>query len=209
MISDTSFKGIPVAKAKTPFNTFQMYKITPDDSAFIQKIQKSINLRALMPGLDNEEYEIWEGVTRTALTNPLDKSDTFIITTQNKPCGVMNISQKKASFDLNFISTWPVKQGEKVPFAGKALFTELFRRFVESKQALINLVALRYAPFDPVGKYLKLGFMAFGGNNYTEIMRINQGRASKTLETLKQHVSLEPIKDAKNVDLLKELNINA
>ena len=209
MRSDTSFKGIPVAKAKTPFNTFQIYKITTNDNDFIKKVQHNINLKKLMPGLKNETYDIWEAVTDSALSTGLHNSSTVVLATENRPCGAMNFSQNKTSFDLNYISTWPIKKGEKVPFAGKTLFMELCRRFLEEKLSSINLIALRYAPFDPVGKYLRLGFKPYGGNDYAEIMRINKERVKNTFETLKENISFEPIKDAKNIDLLQELNINA
>ena len=209
MISNISFKGIPIAKAKTPFNSFKMYKITPEDRTSIEKIQKGINLRELLPGMKHDTYKIWEGVTHAAFSNSLDESTTILLTAESRPCGVMNFSENKFSFDLNDISTWPVKSGEKVPFAGKTLFMELFRRFWETNFSSINLVALKYEPFDPVSKYLKLGFKPLGGNDCAEIMRINRHSAGKTLKMLKQNVSIEPLIDTKNVDLQKELKINA
>lgn len=208
MTSNINFKGIPVAKAQTAVNSFKIYRLGANDIDFARELQRNINLRKLMPNLKISEYNIWSSMIREALFDTSFMNTQRLLTTvNNSPCGIMNYSINKASVNLNYIGTWPQEIGKKVPFAGKTLFTALFKHFSESKALFINLVAMRLAPFDPMGKYLKLGFKRCGGDNYQEIMRIDRDRANKTLETLQQEIELSKIENASDVNLFDELKL--
>lgn len=203
-----NFQGIPTAKVKTPFNTINLYNINSEDYGLVHKIKKNLNLKELMPGLKENEYNIWDSIIHSAFVdNFYRNSQAIIAACENKPCGVMNFDKNRASFSLNYIGTWPITKGQKVPFAGKSLFMELFKKFLDSKALFIELNALRYGPFDPVGKYLKLGFKPYGGDNYQEIMRMNRETAQKSFQRLEQDIKFETIDSSQNVNLTKELYV--
>lgn len=88
-----------------------------------------------------------------------------------------------------------------MPFAGQILFNALFKHVLDSKLNGIELTALKYTPFDPVSKYLKLGFRCSGGDNWTEDMKINMEGIKTAISKQSSSITSTFVQKQKNVDL--------
>ena len=152
-----------------------------------------------MPGLSEYQYQIWDDTIQKALAQKC--KNTFLLAKHRVPCGVLNYAQTPYMFNVNYAATWPVCSAQRVPFAGKALFLELFRHFLESSAQIIELWGIKNAPFDPVGKYRQLGFKMYGGDNFQELMRINREQAANTMDKFKDIIKLQSVKQNLDIDL--------
>lgn len=209
MISgNINFYGIPVAEVKAAGNNLKLYRLNSKDKGFMDNLYKTLDLRRLYPGFNNLQYNIWDEVTKMALKYADNNGkQTLLLTCNNSPCGVANYSHQTPKFRLNYISTWPVNVAQKVPYAGKVLFMELFRQFLDKDCYSMELSALKYAPFNAICKYLSLGFIPCGGDNYQEIMRANKKNISNSLNNLKQNINFIPINHGQEINLTEHLNI--
>ena len=208
MTSNINFKGILVSKTNLANNTLALYNLTPDDKNFIKSLQKSIDLPKLYPNLTLHQYGIWNNIICQGLGEYCNNETSTVLLTSNKtPCGVLNYSSTPKQYEINYIATWPEAYNKRVPFAGKTLFTELFQRFLSTKAHVIELTALKYSPFNPIGKYLELGFKMYGGNHIEEIMRIDRKTVQRAFERLKELVTLQPVKNSPNINLEKTLRL--
>ncbi len=206
--NNINFRGIPIAKTKIAENNLTLYKLTSRDKEFTDRLYHSLNLPELYPGFNKLQYGIWDEVTHLGLSQTYEKNqNTMLITADNRPCGVLNYSAHSPKFNLNYVSTWPIKIGQKVPLAGKTLFMEFFRQFLNSDCRTIELCALKYAPFSAISKYLSLGFKPRGGDNFRELMRTDRESAAKTLQKLEQSINLSSVKDSNDYDLIQRLEI--
>ncbi len=66
--------------------------------------------------------------------------------------------EEKNSYKINTICAWPVEPDKKVPYAGKTLFSVLFRDFLQNDYMYIDLDAITNGPFNAVAKYMSLWF---------------------------------------------------
>jgi len=210
-VQQTSFCGIPISdisiigsKAK-----YKLYNVSDRDAKFLSDMYDSVKLEKLMPNLSDLEYYLWDSILQSAIdVSKLPLKRAFIETYNNIPCGVMCYSTQGKNMHVNFVVTFPDKVSHRVPCAGQILFNELFRRFIISDSQKIELNASRYSPFDPVSKYLKLGFSMLGGDNYSEVMRIRKENVLNTLEKQKQFINVTPLYPTKEVDLSKIILLN-
>ncbi len=191
-----SFQGIQTASAIGGLN---IYKLTDKDKRLAEKLANDISLKTLMPGLSEYQYQIWDDTIQKALAQKC--KNTFLLAKHRVPCGVLNYAQTPYMFNVNYAATWPVCSAQRVPFAGKALFLELFRHFLESSAQIIELWGIKNAPFDPVGKYRQLGFKMYGGDNFQELMRINREQAANTMDKFKDIIKLQSVKQNLDIDL--------
>lgn len=201
----TNFKGIPISKVKinASESKYVLYELENGDEEFLKKLYKKTNLKTLMPNLRDEEgYETWDWVLKNAINSFGTKnSKTLLETCNNKPCGIMNYKDIDDKYYLKFITTFPIQQNKRLPFAGQVLINELFRRFIDTKNNIIELTALRYSPFSPISKYMQLGFKMYGGTGFSEVMKINRENVEKTLFAQKTLFAAEKLKNQKSVNL--------
>lgn len=201
-MNSLSFKGFHTASAGSGLN---VYKLTDRDREFTKKLAGSINLPKLMPGLSESQYQIWNDTMKKGLTRL--EGEKLLLTQGSIPCGIMNYTGTPYKFNVNYTATWPAEAGKRVPFAGKTLFLELFNRFLKSNAQIVELLGIKYAPFDPVGKYLELGFKMYGGDNYHELMRTNREQVCKTTNRFRDLIKLKSIENSEDVDLSKIYHI--
>ena len=220
-INYTKFEGLPLSriKATTKEKTaeYTLYKVFPKDCDFLNDVYNNIDLTKRMPGLAHNKYFIWNQVIKLGLCGSLGKANTTILIANKhkNPCGFLNFTEYDKKYQVNYVATWPVIPKVKEFMAGKVLFAELFNSFVKSNNTLIELEALRNAPFDPISKYMELGFRFCGGSNYQETpwlnlpikMRINKDNVLKITEKLKKNIQRQEIPNPQEIDLYKKLNI--
>ena len=210
-INNINNKGIPIAdfKVRGVDASYKLYSINHKDKSFLARMYKSIDLKKLMPNLKDHDYIMWDAVIDTAIkrTNSADNI-SLLETCNDVPCGILNYKDINNRYNLNYVATFPVKAGEKVPFAGQIIFNEFFNRFLNSDKKNIELYAIKKSYFDPVSKYLGLGFRMMGGDNNYEKMVINKERAKQTLLKQKEFIGYTPIKTSENIDLNEHINLN-
>ena len=80
-------------------------------------------------------------------------------------------------------------KNKKVPFAGQILFNEFFKRVLDSSVDAVELLALKYSPFSPISKYLKLGFKQLGGTDGLETMRISRQGIQTAIQKQDEFIS--------------------
>ena len=212
-IDNTKFCGIPISTVKVKNNNsvYKLYDIkTEADLDFLKKMPNILDFRKLMPGLREIDYIIWERLFGSAVESAKNTTNSvYIETCDNVPCGLMNYFHRNNIYHINYVVTFPDKPGHRVPCGGQILFNELYKRFLSSNANKVELQALKDSPFDPISKYLKMGFKMLGGDNYSEAMRINRVNAVETFRKQNEYIFSEPLKNQKDVDLEKTLNFNS
>jgi len=210
-INKTNFKAFPVAdvKVKGIDSCYKLYKINNTDKVFLSDMYKSVKLRKLNPNLPDYQYLLWDNVLSNAINCPTDVNrETILEACNDFPCGIMNYRSGKSSIHLSCITTFPIIPEKKVPYAGQILFNKLFKEFLNSDKPIMELLALKYSPFNPVSKYLSLGFKMKGGDDSTEVMNIKKDKAKEIYEKQKEFIFSNEIKNKTEVDLFKVLNLN-
>ena len=132
-----------------------------------------------------------------------EKKEGRLLFCDNKPCGVMAVSPREYTHNVDYVCTWPTEPNKKAPFGAQILFAEMFRNFLETSANIIELTATRFG--NAITKYLALGFKPCGGDNYTEIMRITRERVNKRCENLDKKFQLVPSNDHRDLDLFTVL----
>ena len=205
-----AFGAIKLADTKNYINNIEtpisVYLITQKDSAFLDKLGKSLKMRDLMSQLSENMCNIWQEIFNIAISQAKSKDKvTLMGFFKNKPCSVMNYTKEKNSYKINTICSWPVEPDEKVPYAGKTLFSLLFRDFLQSDCKHIDIDAITNGPFSAVAKYMSLGFKQRGGENYILAMRANKESVAKSLNSLDEFITVNPSVCFKEVDLFGKL----
>jgi len=180
--------------------SIDIYKIQVQDFEFIENLKKSINLKALMPKMNESHLNVWNSILQQAFTKGSRKAGTtYLAAVNNKPCGIMTFKEEKNCLFLDTICTWPVEKEKRAPFAGKALMQTMFQDFMQSKHNMIDLYAIKNGPFNAVSKYLSLGFKPRGGENDIEVMRAQKPDIVKTLAALEKFIKTTPVNEEKNL----------
>lgn len=211
-VNNQKFRGIPIADVsilnKNVPNKIKLYKLSSKDKEFLDNLYLTIDVKKLMPGMSDIKYDIWDEIIYYGLKSLTYTNRKGILEVQNGiPCGIINYKSEKDKWYVNYIATWPIKTGEKTPFAGKILFKEFFEQFLKSSANGVELNALKFAPFNCVSKYLELGFKQLRKSTYQEAMGITREDVSKTLQKFDENISSVKIKNGKNENLCKFLNL--
>ena len=214
-VGNIGFKGIPLSKVKiiTPNGQtarYTVYKALHGDEPFLEEISLNTNVMNRVKGLTDIEYTIWDSILGEGLTQLLGSNKfTLLLADKNKcACGFLNYKQMPDKFSVEYVSTWPNKEGERGLLAGKTLFMELFNIFKQdTERKSIILEALTCAPFSPISKYMELGFRSFGGQNFQEYMRISRNGILKSLDKYKNMILRKEIKNPVEVDFNNTLHI--
>ena len=191
--SQINSKAIPIAniRVKNSNNNYKLYKLTQNDTAFLDKLAASINVESLYPGLKEHQYKIWDSIIRGCFDSISNRDSVTILETCNGiPCGMLNylkINEKKDR--IAYVSTWPIRAGEKVPFAGKILFQEFFRNFLNNNKSIAELVAVKNGPFASITKFMSIGFKLLGGDNYNELMRAEDKKIKSVYEKFNNDIT--------------------
>jgi len=210
-VCNNNFKGVPIADIKVKgFDAcYKLYDVNALDYDFLNKMYSSVNVKKLMPNMTQEDHVMWDMVIRHAIKlSKYAENHSILEAIDNKPCGIMSYKNLNGKYHVSYVATFPTEENKRVPFAGQILFNELLNRFVKSDFKRIELSAIKDAPFNPISKYLKLGFRALGGDEFSEFMRLTKARALKTLNKQSKFFVSDRIKKNKFVDLNDELELD-
>ena len=208
------FTGIHIANStnyiKNAETNIDLYQITRNDRAFLQKLRNTIKMNELMPDakITKSEFDRWQEMLNVALDKALNTDrKCFIAAKDNKPCGIITFHTGKNKYHLDCICTWPVEAGKKVVLAGQTLFKQMFTDFLGSKANILSLDAILNGPFDTVSKYSRLGFKQVGGENWLVAMRTNRETTEKTMKHLNNIINTTSANNDKDLNLLETLDL--
>ena len=204
-VKSPAFCALPVSEAavKGFKSKYRLYEAGVKDKPFLENLCEKVNLRNLMPNLNDIEFHAWNTIFRHSVVIPDDMYKVFVETCDNVPCGVLNYIKTRKLFHINYLVTFPDRFMHRVPCAGQVLFNELLRRFLKSDVDKIELTAIRKSPFNAVDWYRKLGFFPVCGDTMSDYMRLWRDNAVKTFNSQNEFISVNPIKSAKEIDLNK------
>ncbi len=212
--NSVKFSGIPIAKSvnrvKNIETAIDLYQVTPRDKEFLHILDKKTNMKRLMPKsrITPLEFDIWHDMLHMAVEKAVRSGKKCVIAAvDKKPCGIMTYTPGHKAFELDYICTWPVETGKKVPLAGKTLFKHLFDSFLQTNASKINLTAMRNGPFNIVSKYSTLGFGQNGGENFFTSMSAYRHKIFNKMLELNDMISTTSIRNAEDVDLSKVLEV--
>lgn len=199
-----SFKGINISHANLLGHKMSIYKLTQKDAPLIEKLEKEVDLKELIPNIDKNNFEIFNAILQGSFRHALDKNKhSMLLTCDDKPCGIMVNLNKTACHFVKYICTWPIEPDKKAPFGAQTLFVQIFKNFLETNAKSIELYAIRFG--GAISKYIRIGFKSMGGDNYTELMKISREKVAEYYKKLNEHINLEPTNNHEDIDLLKEL----
>lgn len=191
-IDNTSFRMIRLASAEARFNQavnkFQLYKITPEDSQYLNKLRNSINLEELMPNMKPEDYMLWDRILKQVLNT---YNETILLTKDDKPCGALKYKKTPRHYEVLGRVTWPIEKGKREPFAGKILVMQMFKMFMQDNLNIIKTCVCRYNPFSTISKCMEMGFRSYGGDDYNELMSVKRERIPAIFEKFKDIIVIE------------------
>ena len=199
-INSVSFKGIKLSSTNAYGQNMKVYKLTMQDEFFLKQLQKQIDLKKLNSQISDYEYEIKNDILQKAFTKAISlQKSAFLLTCNDKPCGLMVSTKEKNAIFVDYITTWPLEPDKKAPFGAQVLFENLYKTFLDTQAYFIELFATRFG--DAVSKYGKVGFKSRGGDNYTEIMRIYKNPIQEHYQKLQQKFKSAYYQSTDNIDL--------
>ena len=203
-----AFGAIKIAETKNYLKRIEtpiiVYELTQKDIAFLNHLKK-LKMKELMPGanLFDYMYEIWQEIFNIAVEQAKSKSHVSLLGVfNNRPCSILNFSKQKGEYKINTICSWPAESDKKVTFAGKTLFSILFKDFLKNNGTHIDIDAVTNAPFNGVSKYMSLGFRQRGGENYILAMRAEKDSIEKTSKILDEFIKIVPFYETEEINLL-------
>ncbi len=209
--SKQNFNAYHIATTKNYLKNIEtpieIYKLTNFDKDFIKHLHNKTDLKSLMPNLEESKLDIWRYIFQFASNQVTEQGKNGLMAVyNNKPCGLMAYTHKPSlKAMVNTICTWPSEVGKKVPYAGKTLFYMMFEDFLKTKNQMIDLDAITNGPFNPVTKYMQLGFKQRGGENGILAMRTRRENVIETMKKLQEIISIEEHSPAVEADLFNIL----
>lgn len=199
-----NFGAIHISNKKINFNDIEtsidIYKLQPQDYSFISSLKNSTNLKELMPNMKSSYRKTWQYIFDLAVTNIHKKTMTsYIAFNNNKPCGIMNYRNEGNRLFLDTICTFPTEKGQRIPFAGKVLMQTLFDDCIKNELGIIELYAITNSPFNPVSKYLWLGFKFISGGQDLRFMRVRKPNIEESLNKLAKMIKTTEYNEEKNL----------
>ena len=206
-----AFGAYHIANAKNFVNNVQnelkIYELSVEDKPFLQELKQKTNLEKLMPNINKNELAVWNNIFNIAIQQAAAKTKNGLLACFNDmPCGIAAFTRKPHSFKIDTICAIPTQNNGKIPLTGKSLFSIIFRDFLDSKAAFINLDAVTNGPFSAVAKYMQLGFKQRGGENGIIAMRINRDRACNSLAMLNGLIKVETLNPDRKISLFNFLS---
>lgn len=200
----TTFNGIKLSQADVLGHRLDVYKLTESDNLFTSMLAEKINLKQLTPNISKDEFEIYDYILKNSLNkSKYENNNSMLLACDNQPCGIIVNGRNNSRQLVEGVCTWPYEKNVKAPFGAQTLFTQVYKDFLETELKFIELHAIRIG--SAISKYLHLGFASYGGDNYTEVMRISRSRVNEYYQKLKEKINLFPSSDNTNHDLFKEL----
>ncbi len=193
-----------VALKQINFNNIKtsidIYKLQPQDESFINMLKTTIDLNELMPNMNPCDINNWRAIFNLSINNVNpQKMTSYLALNNNKPCGIINYTNKNNKLFLDTICTFPTEKEKRVLFAGKVLMQTLFEDCIKNGLETINLLAVTNGPFNAVSKYLSLGFKIIGGEDFIHVMRIRKPDIETSLNKLAKFIKTTAVDEEKNL----------
>ena len=129
----------------------------------------------------------------------------YVILAGAKVGGIMANKHKNTTHYVDYITTWAVEPNKKAPYGAQILFTQMFSDFLKTVAKFIELYATRFG--NAISKYRKIGFKSYGGDNYTEIMRIKREEVEKSYNKLQEKFNLTQADSSEDLNLFDILKL--
>lgn len=166
-------------------SNMDIYRIERSDMLFLEKLKTKTNFKTLCPKLTEFLQKRWQRVFEYCIGCAHDSENrTYIAVQDDKPCGILTYTPNSTYF-LEGICSIPQNKGKKVPFAGSALFYQIFKDAEQDSASGIELKAITNGPFDVIKKYEKLGFKQEKNADILSFIKMSCGKY-KIKEQLKE-----------------------
>ena len=195
-INTTPFKANLVASA----GKIKIYKLNQhSDIKALTKLNEKTHFDELMPQNTAQGNERWQEMLDYAIeTAGYPGNVAYAASYKDKICGIISYFPRPTTL-IDCICTIPIETGKKVKLAGKTLFYQVFKDFMEYKGSRINLSAITNGPYNTVEKYKALRFQETTETTPTYVkMTANQ---YKIKETLKELSKIIPYREEKPVNV--------
>ena len=207
--NNINFNAIKVATVKNCVKKdalkIDIYRLTPKDSKFLEKLLNKINYKELYPNLTEAEQKVWQDIFRYCIFKATEKRNTsFIAMSDNKPCGIICYAKDKI-MNLLGICSIPTDIEKRTPFVGKALFYQAFNDAIESNSTSLQIEAVNDSPIDVVKKYTDLGFKTISSEGRYTQMNINIQKVKEAIKELKTLIKFKKCNPVEK-DLLSTLS---
>lgn len=197
----TPFKANLAASA----GKLKIYQINYNsDIEALVKLSESTHFDKLMPQNTSQGNERWQEMLDYAIeTAGYPGNVTYAAAYNNKLCGIISYFPRPTTV-IDCICTIPTEVGKKVKLAGKTLFLQVFKDFMEYRGSRINLSAITDGPYNTVEKYKSLGFIETSEVTPTYVkMTANQHKIKETLGELSKIIPYKKEKPEKvNLNML-------
>lgn len=181
-----------------------LYKVTDSaDIIALKKFSKKTDFKTLMPQNSKTESDRWHEMLEYAIDMAENPGNvTYVESFNNKLCGIITYFPNSTT-TIDCICTIPVQIGEKVKLAGKTLFYQVFKDFLDNKGSRIKLSAITNGPYNTINKYADLGFKETTDSTATYVnMSANQYKIKEAMKLLNKII---PYKSENKKVRLEEL----
>ena len=205
-MNNISFTGINISNTSVLNHKLSIFKLTEIDKPFINRLGNTVDLKKLYPQISKDEFTIYDFILKRAIENAKDSGkQSLLLSSDGIPCGIMANKHKNTTHYVDYITTWAVEPNKKTPFGAQILFTQMFRDFLKTGANFIELYAIKFG--NAISKYRKIGFKSYGGDNYTEIMRIKREEVEKSYNKLQEKFNLTQADSSEDLNLFDILKI--
>lgn len=185
-----------------------LYRITSNDKPFLTKLLNDLDVRKLHDGFNEKDYTQWNEIIQSAIAGCISSKNGLLVAKDNTPCGILCYSDMYKNRHVRDVATWPADKNQKVPFAAKTLFLQLFKETLDSSIFGISLNAIKGSEFTPINKYISLGFSPLGGEYPNlEFMKILKPKLASSIDKLQEFINLTPAKSTEEVCLNEILQL--
>jgi len=192
---NTSFNANLVAQS----GNIKICKLnSSNDIRFLKDFCKRTDFHQLMPRLKKNETDRWHEMLEYAVDcAEMPQNTTYIEILNNKICGIVTCFQNQTTI-VDCICTIPVNIGQKVKLAGKILFYQIFKDFIEYGGSRMKLKAITNGPYNTKEKYKELGFKETSNVTKTTVeMAANQYMIKNAMKILKKIIPYKPVPQEK------------
>lgn len=213
----TNFKAREYAAVKTitkdVVSELKLYEIGENDTKFLDVMSQRINLEKLAELKNATKRQLFKW--KTMINNAIMMAGfdypqrSFLLTKENRPCGIVSYRELPFDFYIDNIASWPVNKGENVKLAGTTLVKTAFENAKAINAEKINLSLLTESPVDLAAFYKKMNFVEVDKSvNSSYDMTAMRSLYIEKCRELDNIVVISKIEKPKDVNLKKALDIN-
>lgn len=196
--NNINFQANLVAKTAN----LNIYKLNcQNDINALKELYKKTDFKKLMPEISEKESARWREMFEYAIDNAQNSGNvTYVESFKNKICGIITYFPDSTTV-IDCICTIPIEVGQKVKLAGKTLFYQVFKDFIDFNGKKIKLSAIVNGPYNTINKYKDLGFKETTDITYTYTdMIANKYMVKEVFDGLKNLIKYKQLPEEK-VDL--------